>query len=49
MGADIARRVERAGAECVLVLPPYYSNAPEEGLFQFYETIGRATPLPLMI
>jgi 5-dehydro-4-deoxyglucarate dehydratase len=49
MGADIARRVERAGAESVLVLPPYYSNAPEEGLFQYYETIGNATPLPLMI
>ncbi len=49
MGADIARRVERAGAECVLVLPPYYSHAPEEGLFQYYETIGAATPLPLMI
>ncbi len=49
MGADIARRVERVGAECVLVLPPYYSNAPEEGLFNFYEAIGNATPLPLMI
>src|SRR5919106_6039105 len=24
IGSDIARRVERAGADCVLVLPPYY-------------------------
>jgi len=49
IGADIARRVQRAGADCVLILPPYYINAPEEGLFQYYETIGNATPLPLMI
>jgi 5-dehydro-4-deoxyglucarate dehydratase len=49
MGADIARRAHRAGAECILVLPPYYNHSPEEGLFQYYETIGSATPLPLMV
>ncbi len=49
LGADIARRAARAGADCILVLPPYYSHAPEEGLFQYYETIGKATDLPLMI
>jgi 5-dehydro-4-deoxyglucarate dehydratase len=48
-GCDIARRAHRAGAECILALPPYYSHAPEEGLFQYYEAIGQATPLPLMI
>ncbi len=49
MGVDIARRAEKAGAQCLLVLPPYYSNAPEEGLFAYYEAIGKATGLPLMI
>lgn len=49
MGADIARRVAKAGADCILILPPYYSHAPEEGLFQYYEEIGKATDLPLMI
>lgn len=49
LGAEIARRVEKAGADCVLVLPPYYIAAPEEGLFAYYEAIGRATKLPLMI
>src|ERR1700730_4042499 len=28
IGADIARRVEQAGAEGILALPPYYINAP---------------------
>ncbi len=49
MGADIARRAHRAGADCILVLPPYYNHSPEEGLFQYYEAIGAATPLPLML
>jgi 5-dehydro-4-deoxyglucarate dehydratase len=41
--------VERAGADCLLVLPPYYSNAPEEGLYDYYEAIARASGLPLMV
>lgn len=49
IGADIARRAEKAGANCLLVLPPYYVNAPQEGLFAYYEAIGKATALPLMI
>jgi 5-dehydro-4-deoxyglucarate dehydratase len=49
IGADIAHRVERAGADCMLVLPPYYINAPEAGLFEFFRTIGDATGLPLMV
>jgi 5-dehydro-4-deoxyglucarate dehydratase len=49
LGCDIARRAERAGADAILVLPPYYSHAPEDGLFHYYEEIGKATPLPLMV
>lgn len=49
MGAEIARGVEKAGADCLLVLPPYYLNAPEGGLFNYYGAIARATSLPLMI
>ena len=49
IGADLARRAERAGAECMLALPPYYAGAPEEGLYEYYRAIGAATPLPLMV
>jgi 5-dehydro-4-deoxyglucarate dehydratase len=49
LGSDIARRAERAGADCLLVLPPYYSHAPEAGLFDYYAAIANATALPLMI
>lgn len=49
LGVDIAKRVEKAGADLILVLPPYYNNAPEAGLFDFYAAIGQATGLPLMV
>lgn len=49
LGMDIARRVEKAGADCVLVLPPCYINSPEQGLFDYYRAIGKSTALPLML
>ncbi len=49
MGVEIAKRLEKAGADCILVLPPYYSHSPFEGVLHYYETIGKATGLPLMI
>ena len=49
IGAEIARRAEKAGAQCILALPPYYIAAPEDGLFAYYEAIGRASGLPLMV
>jgi len=49
IGAEIARRAEKAGAECMLALPPYYMNAPEEGLFHYYQAIGEASALPMFV
>ena len=49
IGVDIAKRAARTGAQAILVLPPYYANAPEEGLFAYYEAIGAATDLPLLV
>ncbi len=49
LGAEIAQRAARAGAECILVLPPYYTNAPFEGAMAYYQQIGAATDVPLMV
>jgi 5-dehydro-4-deoxyglucarate dehydratase len=49
LGADMAKRAEKAGAECILALPPYYINAPFEGATAYYREIGAATTLPLMV
>ncbi len=49
LGIQMARSAAEAGADAILALPPYYPNADDEGLLQYYEAIGRATPLPLLI
>jgi 5-dehydro-4-deoxyglucarate dehydratase len=49
LGVEIARRAAKAGAKCLLILPPYYVSAPEAGLFDYYEAIGKATDLPIMV
>jgi 5-dehydro-4-deoxyglucarate dehydratase len=49
LGTETAQGVEKAGADCLLILPPYYANAPEQGLFDYYEAVARACALPVMI
>jgi 5-dehydro-4-deoxyglucarate dehydratase len=49
IGADMARRMERAGADALLVMPPYYINAPEAGWIEYYKAIANSTGLPLAL
>jgi 5-dehydro-4-deoxyglucarate dehydratase len=49
IGAQMAREMEQAGADALLVMPPYYVNAPAEGLYDYYAAIGKASGLPLSI
>ncbi|MBI1898482.1 MAG: 5-dehydro-4-deoxyglucarate dehydratase [Acidobacteria bacterium] len=49
IGAEIARRVEKAGARLLLVLPPYYTGAPEQGVFDYYAAIANGASLPLIV
>jgi 5-dehydro-4-deoxyglucarate dehydratase len=49
LAVGLARSAARAGADAILALPPYYPNADEDGLLEYYEAIGRATPLPLLV
>ena len=49
IAADLARRLEQARADALLVMPPYYSNAPSEGLYSYYAAVGTACGLPLII
>ncbi|HEU0121181.1 MAG TPA: dihydrodipicolinate synthase family protein [Bryobacteraceae bacterium] len=43
----MAREMEKAGAEALLVMPPYYINAPEEGMIQYFEAIANSCGLAL--
>jgi 5-dehydro-4-deoxyglucarate dehydratase len=49
LGSEMAREAARVGANAILALPPYYHNADEEGLAEYYAAIGAATPLPLLV
>ncbi|MFF4015979.1 5-dehydro-4-deoxyglucarate dehydratase [Streptomyces sp. NPDC001843] len=45
---DQAVRVERAGAEGILLLPPCLVSAPQEGLLRYVEEVTAATRLPVV-
>ena len=45
----MARQAADAGATAILALPPSYPNADAEGLVEYYQAIGDATPLPLIV
>ena len=49
MGAAMARGAEKAGAAALLLMPPYYTNAPKEGLFQYYEALAGAVDIPVSL
>jgi 5-dehydro-4-deoxyglucarate dehydratase len=49
MGIELAQRAAHAGADAIPALPPYYPNADEEGLAEYYAAIGAATALGLFV
>ena len=46
---EFARHAEKAGADAVLVVTPYYNKPTQEGLYQHYKAIAQATALPVFI
>ena len=49
LGALLARRAELAGADGILILPPYYAHPDPDGLFAYYRDIAGATRLGVAI
>lgn len=45
---DQAARVERAGADGILLLPPYLVGAPQQGLVRYVREVTAATGLPVV-
>jgi len=45
----LAREFERAGADGILSVTPYYNKPTQEGLFQHYAAIAESTPLPIVL
>lgn len=48
IASDLARRAEEAGADGILILPPYYANPDPQGLVEYYTAIAAATSLGVM-
>ncbi|WP_026877637.1 5-dehydro-4-deoxyglucarate dehydratase [Jiangella gansuensis] len=46
---ECARRARTAGADGLLVLPPYLVNGPADGLVAYVEALAAATELPLVL
>src|SRR5258708_6295574 len=49
IACQMAREMELAGADALLVMPPYYTGAPTEGLLDYYAAVGRASGLPMSV
>src|SRR6476660_2719655 len=49
LGIEMAQAAEKAGADGVLAFPPYYPNADEEGLLEYYRSIAASTELGMLI
>jgi 5-dehydro-4-deoxyglucarate dehydratase len=49
IAVDLARESARVGARGILAFPPYYPQADEDGLVEYYTAIGAATPLALFV
>lgn len=47
--ADLTRHAEKAGADAVLVVTPYYIRPPQQGLLEYFASVGALTSLPLLI
>lgn len=46
---DYSKHAEKAGADALLIVAPYYNKPSQEGIFQHYKAIASATGLPIFV
>ncbi len=46
---DSSRHAEKAGADAVLIVTPYYNKPTQEGLYQHFKAINDAIGIPIII
>ena len=45
----MSRTAEKAGADALLIVAPYYNKPTQEGLFQHYKAINDAVGIPIIV
>ena len=45
----LTEHAEKAGADAILIVTPYYTRPPQRGLVEYYKKLGKQTSLPWMI
>jgi len=46
---DLARHAEKAGADAVLVVTPYYNKPSQEGLYRHFKAVNDAIGIPIFL
>ncbi|HEY3134436.1 MAG TPA: 4-hydroxy-tetrahydrodipicolinate synthase [Blastocatellia bacterium] len=46
---ELTARAERAGADALLVVTPYYIRPPQAGLIEYFVAVGERASIPLLI
>jgi 5-dehydro-4-deoxyglucarate dehydratase len=49
LAVELARAASEAGASGILAFPPYYPNADDEGMLDYYRAIGAASRLGMLV
>ncbi len=49
LAAELTKQSEAAGVDGILCFPPYYPNAPFEGMLHYYQAVAESTKLGLLI
>lgn len=46
---DLIERIEKLGVDGILSVTPYYNKPTQEGLYQHYKALAKATKLPIIL
>lgn len=46
---DLSQHAEKAGADALLIVTPYYNRPSQEGLYQHYKALNDAVGIPILI
>jgi 4-hydroxy-tetrahydrodipicolinate synthase len=46
---DLARHAEKAGADAVLIVTPYYNKPSQEGLYRHFKAVNDAIAIPIFL